>query len=98
MQIWKATKYLKDIASQKQSVPSHRYTGGDGRCARGKQWGCTQGLWPMKIAELSLPVLKNAKSHDELKGFDVSSLGTEHTQVSQVPQDVMKNLQGRWLD
>ncbi|EPY78092.1 60S ribosomal protein L17 (L23) isoform 6-like protein [Camelus ferus] len=81
MHIRKATKYLKDVTSQKQCVPFRRYSGGASRCAQAEQWGWMQGRWPKKRAEFLLHMLKNTESNAERKGLDVDSLVTEHIQV-----------------
>lgn len=77
--ICKATRYLRCHFTE-QCVPFRHYDGGVGRCAQAKWWGCTQGPWPKKSAEIWLHVLKNAESNAELEGLDVNSL--EHIQVN----------------
>ncbi|XP_040494908.1 60S ribosomal protein L17-like [Ursus maritimus] len=86
MHIRKTTKHLKDVTLLKQCVPCRHYNGGGGRCAQAKRWGCTQGRWPKKSAELLLHMLKNAESNAELKGLDVDSLVFEHIQMNKAPK------------
>ncbi|XP_035876018.1 60S ribosomal protein L17-like [Phyllostomus discolor] len=78
MLIWKATRYLKDVALQKQCVPFCCHSGGAVRCDQAKQWG----WWPKKCAEFLLQMLKNSERNAELKGLDAGPLVTEHSQVN----------------
>nr|XP_012332215.1 60S ribosomal protein L17-like [Aotus nancymaae] len=85
MHIQKATKYLKDIASQKQRVSFRCYDEGVGS-VQAKQWGWTQGWWPKESAESLLHMFKNAERNAELKGVDVDSLVIEHIQMNKAPK------------
>lgn len=60
-------------------MPSRRYDGGAGRCARAK-W------WPKERAEFSLHLLKSAGRNAEPEGLHVDSLATEHVQVNKAPR------------
>uniref|UniRef100_A0A667IGJ2 Large ribosomal subunit protein uL22 n=1 Tax=Lynx canadensis TaxID=61383 RepID=A0A667IGJ2_LYNCA len=73
MHIRKATKYLNDVALQKQRVPFQHCNGGVGRWAQAKQRGWTRGRWPKKNAEFFLHMLKNAES-------------SAHIQVNRAPK------------
>ncbi|KAK2104539.1 60S ribosomal protein L17 [Saguinus oedipus] len=84
MHIQKATKYLKDVASQKQRVSFRCYDGGGGS-VQAQQWGWTQGWRPKESAECLLHMYKNAERNAELKGVDVDSLVIEHIQMNKAP-------------
>ena len=86
MQIWRATKYLKDGTLQKPCVTFHHYSGEVGRCAWAEQWDCMRDRQPKKSAEFLLHLLKNAENNAELKGLDVDSLVTEHVLANETPK------------
>lgn len=50
-----------------------------------KQWGTTQGRWPVKSAQFLLELLKNAESNAEFRGLDTDRLFVEHIQVNRAP-------------
>lgn len=70
MPLRRAIQFLKNVQKQKECVPFRRFNGGVGRCAQAKQWGTTQGRWPIKSAQFLLELLKNAESNAEFKGLD----------------------------
>merc|ERR1711933_70659 len=83
MPLHRATKYLKDVISQKEIIPFRRFMGGVGRHAQANQvHGTAQGRWPVKSAEFLLHMLKNAESNAEYKGLDADHLIIEHIQVN----------------
>merc|ERR1712032_1068182 len=82
MPLHRATKYLKNVISQKEIIPFRRFMGGVGRHAQANQvHGTAQGRWPVKSAEFLLHMLKNAESNAEYKGLDADHLIIEHIQV-----------------
>lgn len=81
-----AIQYLKDVKNFKQCVPFRRFNGGVGRCAQAKQFGTTQGRWPVKSAEFILGLLKNAESNAEAKGMNPENMVVTHVQVNQAPK------------
>merc|ERR550539_992786 len=82
MPLHRATKYLKNVMSQKEIIPFRRFMGGVGRHAQAKVHGTAQGRWPTKSAEFLLHLLKNAESNAEYKGLDADHLVIEHIQVN----------------
>merc|ERR1712139_476731 len=73
MPLHRATKYLKNVISQKEIIPFRRFMGGVGRHAQANQvHGTAQGRWPVKTAE----------SNAEYKGLDADHLIIEHIQVN----------------
>merc|ERR1712060_461921 len=83
MPLHRATKYLKNVISQKEIIPFRRFMGGVGRHAQANQvHGTAQGRWPVKSAEFLLHMLKNAESNAEYKGLDADHLIIEHIQVN----------------
>merc|ERR1711951_312086 len=82
MPLHRATRYLKNVISQKEIIPFRRFMGGVGRHAQAKVHGTTQGRWPVKSAEFLLHMLKNAESNAEYKGLDADHLIIEHIQVN----------------
>merc|ERR1712235_42682 len=85
MPLRRAIAFLKNVIQKKECVPFRRYNGGVGRCAQAKQWGTSQGRWPVKSAEFLLQLLKNAESNADVKGLDVDSLVIDHIQVNRAP-------------
>merc|ERR1711875_50536 len=86
MHLKRAVRYLKNVMDRKEIVPFRRFCGGVGRHAQAKQWGTTQGRWPLKSAMFLLQLLKNAESNAEFKGLDTDHLVIEHIQVNQAPK------------
>merc|ERR1711964_670500 len=83
MPLHRATKYLKNVISQKEIIPFRRFMGGVGRHAQANQvHGTAQGRWPVKSAEFLLHMLKNAESNAEYKGLDPDHLVVDHIQVN----------------
>merc|ERR1719397_1646192 len=83
MPLHRATKYLKNVISQKEIIPFRRFMGGVGRHAQANQvHGTAQGRWPKKSAEFLLHMLKNAESNAEYKCLDADHLVVEHIQVN----------------
>eukprot|EP00158_Paraphelidium_tribonemae_P000981 Partr_v1_DN23785_c0_g1_i1_m52838 putative 60s ribosomal protein len=86
MTLQKAVTYLNAVKDHKRCVPFRRFSGGVGRTAQAKEWGVTQGRWPVKSCEFVLGLLKNAESNAEAKGLDVDALVIKHVQVNQAPK------------
>merc|ERR1712241_601509 len=87
MPLHRATKYLKNVISQKEIIPFRRFMGGVGRHAQANQvHGTAQGRWPVKSAEFLLHMLKNAESNAEYKGLDADHPVVDHIQVSRAPK------------
>lgn len=53
--------------------------------SQAKQWGTTQGRWPVKSAQFLLELLRNAESNAEFRGLDTDRLFIEHIQVNRAP-------------
>merc|ERR1712139_490543 len=86
MPLHRATKYLKNVISQKEIIPFRRFMGGVGRHAQAKVHGTAQGRWLKKSAEFLLHMLKNAESNAEYKGLDADHLVVDHIQVNRAPK------------
>ncbi|EGR27429.1 hypothetical protein IMG5_196110 [Ichthyophthirius multifiliis] len=54
-----AQRYLKDVLERKRCVPFVRFTGCIGRTAQAKEFGRTQGRWPVKSVKVILGLLDN---------------------------------------
>nr|A2I3Y6.1 RecName: Full=Large ribosomal subunit protein uL22; AltName: Full=60S ribosomal protein L17 [Maconellicoccus hirsutus]ABM55555.1 putative 60S ribosomal protein L17 [Maconellicoccus hirsutus] len=85
MPLRRAIQFLKNVQDKQECVPFRRFNGGVGRCAQAKQWGTTQGRWPIKSAQFLLELLRNAESNAEFKGLDSDRLFIEHIQVNRAP-------------
>merc|ERR1712222_219531 len=86
----RATKYLKNVISQKEIIPFRRFMGGVGRHAQANQvHGTAQGRWPVKSAEFLLHMLKNAESNAEYKGLDADHPegSTPHIEITLVEKE-----------
>eukprot|EP00999_Lentomonas_sp_LEN2_P000860 NODE_1860_length_712_cov_24.627350_g1810_i0.p1 GENE.NODE_1860_length_712_cov_24.627350_g1810_i0~~NODE_1860_length_712_cov_24.627350_g1810_i0.p1 ORF type:complete len:177 (-),score=34.59 NODE_1860_length_712_cov_24.627350_g1810_i0:83-613(-) len=86
MKLHKAQAYLEAVKEKKRCVPFRRFKGDVGRTAQGKEWGVTQGRWPVKSATFLLGLLKNAESNATDKGLDKENLFVKHVQVNQAPK------------
>merc|ERR1712110_686764 len=82
----RATRYLKNVITQKEIIPFRRLMGGIGRHAQAKVHGTSQGRWPVKSADFLLHLLKNAESNAEYKGLDADHLVIDHIQVNRAPK------------
>lgn len=82
MNLRKAQKYLEDVIEHKRCVPFRRFNGGVGRCAQAKEFGVTQGRWPIKSAKVLLNLLKNAEANADVKNLDTENLRVEHILVN----------------
>lgn len=63
----KAKQYLSDVLNRKRCVPFRRFTACVGRTAQAKEFGATQGRWPVKSCEFLMGLLKNAESNAEVR-------------------------------
>merc|ERR1719494_447108 len=79
MPLHRATRYLKNVITQKEIIPFRRFMGGIGRHAQAKVHGTSQGRWPVKSAEFLLHLLKNAESNAD-------HLVIDHIQVNRAPK------------
>merc|ERR1712150_463698 len=86
MPLHRATRYLKNVITQKEIIPFRWFMGGVGRHAQANVHGTAQGRWPIKSAEFLLHLLKNAESNAEYKGLDTDHLAIEHIQVNRAPK------------
>ena len=67
MKLSKAYAYLNNVKEHKQCIPFRRFNGGVGRTAQAKEFGATQGRWPVKSVKSILDLLKNAESNAEVR-------------------------------
>merc|ERR1712146_423571 len=51
-----------------------------------REFGTTQGRWPIKSAKILLDLLKNAESNAEFKNLDTDNLVIQHVQVNAAQQ------------
>merc|ERR1712146_534638 len=51
-----------------------------------REFGTTQGRWPVKSAKILLGLLKNAESNAEFKNLDTDNLVVSHIQVNPAQQ------------
>lgn len=86
MKLNKALQYLAQVKDHKRCVPFRRFKGGVGRSAQAKEFGVTQGRWPVKSVEFIQGLLENAAANAQVKGLDVDSLVVKHVQVNQAPK------------
>lgn len=86
MNLQKAYEYLEAVKENKRCIPFRRFRGGCGRTAQAKEFGMSQGRWPVKSVEFVLQLLKNAESNAASKDLDVSTLVIKHVQVNQAPK------------
>ncbi|KNC87250.1 60S ribosomal protein L17 [Sphaeroforma arctica JP610] len=80
-----AIQYLEDVKEKKRIIPFRRFKGDVGRHAQCKEFGVTQGRWPVKSCNYLLDLLRNAESNAETKGLDIDNLTINHIQVNQAP-------------
>jgi large subunit ribosomal protein L17e len=66
MKLSKAYAYLNNVKEHKQCIPFRKFNGGVGRTAQAKEFGTTQGRWPVKSVKFILDLLKNAESNAEV--------------------------------
>ena len=59
----KAYDYLQAVKEMKRCIPFRRFKGGVGRTAQAKEFGLSQGRWPIKSVEIVLGLLQNAESN-----------------------------------
>ncbi|KAL1916536.1 60S ribosomal protein uL22 [Calcarisporiella thermophila] len=86
MNLKKALTYLAAVKDHKRAIPFRRFNGGVGRTAQAKEFGTTQGRWPVKSCEFVEGLLKNVESNAEAKGLNVDGLVIKHIQVNQAPK------------
>ena len=63
----KAYEYLEAVKEQKRCIPFRRFKGGVGRTAQAKEFGLSQGRWPIKSVEIVLGLLQNAESNAKVR-------------------------------
>lgn len=63
MNLQKALTYLESVENRQRCVPFRRFKGTVGRTAQAKEWGVTQGRWPVKSVKFVKDLLKNAESN-----------------------------------
>lgn len=71
MKLKEAYKYLGAVQEHKRCIPFRRFKGGVGRTAQAKEFGVTQGRWPVKSVQFLLDLLKNAESNAEVRDIYV---------------------------
>ncbi|KAG1221543.1 hypothetical protein G6F68_020896 [Rhizopus microsporus] len=71
MKLSKAYAYINNVKEHKQCIPFRKFNGGVGRTAQAKEFGTTQGRWPVKSVKFILDLLKNAESNAEVKREEV---------------------------
>ncbi|KAI8394010.1 50S ribosomal protein L22 [Radiomyces spectabilis] len=86
LKLSKAYSYLNNVKEHKQCIPFRRFNGGVGRTAQAKEFGTTQGRWPVKSVKFVLDLLKNAESNAEAKGLNVEELYISSIVVNQAPK------------
>ena len=86
MNLQKAFAYLEAVKDHQRCIPFRRFRGGVGRTAQAKEFGLSQGRWPVKSVEFILGLLKNAEANAVAKNLDKDSLVIKHFQVNQAPK------------
>ncbi|XP_017786226.1 PREDICTED: 60S ribosomal protein L17-like [Nicrophorus vespilloides] len=81
----RAKKYLNNVIAHKECVPFKKFKGGVGRCAQAKQFGVTQGRWPLKSVKFLLDLIRNAVANAEFSGIDTEHLKIVYIQVNPAP-------------
>ena len=82
----KAYAYLNNVTEHKQVIPFRKFNGGVGRASQAKEFGTTQGRWPVKSVKFVTDLLKNAESNAEAKGLNVEELYISSIVVNQAPK------------
>ena len=82
----KALQYLDQVVKQDRCIPFRRFKGGVGRTAQAKEFGVTQGRWPVKSVEFVKSLLKNVEANAEAKQLNAAELVIKHIQVNQAPK------------
>nr|CDS28747.1 60S ribosomal protein L17 [Hymenolepis microstoma] len=88
MTLARAQAYLRNVIAKKEIVPFRRFNGSVGRHAQAKAFGCVQGRWPKKSAEMILHLLHNAFSNGvnkDIKGGEACRLFIKHIQANPAP-------------
>ncbi|CEP07135.1 hypothetical protein [Parasitella parasitica] len=86
LKLSKAYAYLNNVTEHKQVIPFRRFNGGVGRASQAKEFGTTQGRWPVKSVKFVTDLLKNAESNAEAKGLNVEELYISSIVVNQAPK------------
>merc|ERR1719235_1236458 len=81
-----AQRYLEDVCEKKRCIPFRKFKGCIGRTPQAREFGTTQGRWPIKSAKIVLGLLKNAESNAEFKNLDTDNLVIQHIQVNAAQQ------------
>ena len=76
MQLKKAMSYLNQVKNHERCIPFRRFSSTVGRTAQAKEFGVTQGRWPVKSIEFIEGLLKNAEANAEVL-FIVASVRTD---------------------
>jgi large subunit ribosomal protein L17e len=66
LKLSKAYAYLNNVTEHKQVIPFRKFNGGVGRASQAKEFGTTQGRWPVKSVKFVTDLLKNAESNAEV--------------------------------
>ncbi len=66
MQLKKAMSYLNQVKNHERCIPFRRFSSTVGRTAQAKEFGVTQGRWPVKSIEFIEGLLKNAEANAEV--------------------------------
>lgn len=77
-----AQKYLKDVLNRKRCIPFNRYHGGVGRCSQAKEFGRTQGRWPIKSVKVILGLLDSMEKTAKVRSLEINKLVLRHVQVN----------------
>ncbi|KAJ1967060.1 60S ribosomal protein L17B, partial [Dimargaris xerosporica] len=86
MKLEKAFHYLNNVKRYQQCIPFRRFNRGVGRAAQAKEFGTSQGRWPIKSCNFMLELLTNVKANAEAKELDISRCVIKHIQVNQAPK------------
>ncbi|KAG8904206.1 60S ribosomal protein L17 [Tulasnella sp. 403] len=83
----KAYTYLEGVLQFQRAVPMRRFNGGVGRTAQVKEFGYTQGRWPVKSVRAILALLKNAEANADNKNMKTEDLVIKSIVVQQAPKN-----------